>query len=65
MKSSYWKALAVLAAAVGLLLGVQRVAAAHSEDWDRDGRDVGGYRDPAGVSGRSGDGTSVQIFADV
>jgi hypothetical protein len=37
MKSSYWKALAVLAAAVGLLLGVQRVAAAHSEDWDRDG----------------------------
>jgi len=47
MKSNYWKALAVLAAGAGILLSVERVAAAHSEDWDRDGRtlqaDVGGY----------------------
>jgi hypothetical protein len=48
MKSNYCKALAVLAAGAGILLSVERVAAAHSEDWDRDGRtlqaDVGGCR---------------------
>jgi hypothetical protein len=42
MKSKYWKALAVVAAGVGLLLSVERGKAAHSEDWDRDGRTLEG-----------------------
>jgi len=42
MKSNYWKALAVLAAGAGTFLSVERVAAVHSEDWDRDGRTLQG-----------------------
>ncbi|MGC1483297.1 MAG: hypothetical protein WA789_05845 [Candidatus Acidiferrum sp.] len=42
MRSRYWKALAVVAVGVGLLLIVERGAAAHSDDWDRDGRTLEG-----------------------
>ena len=42
MKSTYWKALAVLAAGTVMLLGVRRGAAAHPTDWDRDGRTLVG-----------------------
>ncbi len=38
MNSKYWKVVAVVAVAAVLLLTVRRGAAAHSEDWDRDGR---------------------------
>jgi hypothetical protein len=42
MKSNYWKALAVLAVGVGLLLSVEREAGAHSQDRDRDERTLQG-----------------------
>jgi hypothetical protein len=42
MKSNYWKALAVLAVGAATLLTVHRGAAAHSDDWDRDGRTLEG-----------------------
>jgi hypothetical protein len=42
MKSAYWKALAVLAVGAAMLLTVRRGAAAHSDDWDRDGRTLAG-----------------------
>ncbi|HEY6389093.1 MAG TPA: hypothetical protein VIX91_25725 [Candidatus Acidoferrum sp.] len=42
MKSTYWKALAVLAVGAAMLLTVRRGAAAHSDDWDRDGQTLKG-----------------------
>jgi len=37
MKSTYWKAMAVLALGAAMLLTVRRGTAAQSDDWDRDG----------------------------
>ncbi len=42
MKAKYLKALAMLACGFGLLLIVERGTAAHSGDWDREGRSLEG-----------------------
>jgi hypothetical protein len=53
------KRLAVLAAGAGLLLSVGRVAAAHSEDGDRDGRTVQGTWAVSGTRQECPNGTAI------